>query len=111
MAQSGFDRRRINSPNESFQPIFDDDFEDPSNLYKEWNLGQPRRKRLAEDIRPICAKHTAIIPLCSSLNEGDADLKTGLINQANGSAYLETERTKIACAVWVIVAVVFHNQR
>jgi ribonuclease PH len=28
-------------------------------------------------------------------------LKTGFIKQANGSAYIETQRTKIACAVWV----------
>ena len=28
-------------------------------------------------------------------------LKTGFIKQANGSAYIETEHTKIACAVWV----------
>lgn len=29
-------------------------------------------------------------------------LQPGLINQANGSAYIETEQTKIACAVLVI---------
>lgn len=29
-------------------------------------------------------------------------LQPGLINQANGSAYIENERTKIACAVLVI---------
>lgn len=29
-------------------------------------------------------------------------LQPGLINQANGSAYIETERTKIACAMLVI---------
>ncbi|KAI0006168.1 mRNA transport regulator 3 [Russula compacta] len=80
MAQSGFDRRRVNGPSESFQPIFDDD-EGPGVLYRGWKLGQTRRKRRAEDIRPIF-------------------LKTGLINQANGSAYIETEHTKIACAVY-----------
>lgn len=31
-----------------------------------------------------------------------AVLQPGLINQANGSAYIETERTKIACAVFVL---------
>ena len=31
-----------------------------------------------------------------------SDLKTGLISQANGSAYIETEKTKIACAVSVL---------
>lgn len=30
-------------------------------------------------------------------------LKTGLINQANGSAYIEMENTKIACAMCVTV--------
>ena len=30
-----------------------------------------------------------------------AVLKSGLIDQANGSAYIETEKTKIACAVSV----------
>ena len=30
---------------------------------------------------------------------GTIVLKAGLINQANGSAYIETEKTKIACAV------------
>jgi hypothetical protein len=29
-------------------------------------------------------------------------LQPGLISQANGSAYIETERTKIACAVFVL---------
>jgi len=81
MAQSGFDRRRVNGPNESFQPIFDDDCEDPSVLYKGWKIGQARRDRRPEDIRPIF-------------------LKTGFIKQANGSAYIETQRTKIACAIY-----------
>ncbi|KAH9981176.1 mRNA transport regulator 3 [Lactifluus volemus] len=78
MAQSGFDRRRVNGPSESFQPIFDDE---PDVLYKDWKLGERRQNRRAEDIRPIF-------------------LKAGLIKQANGSAYIETERTKIACAVY-----------
>ena len=30
-----------------------------------------------------------------------SDLKPGLISQANGSAYIETAKTKIACAVFV----------
>ena len=72
MAQSGFDRRRLNGPNESFQPIFDDDSEDPSVLYKGWKIGQARRDRRPEDIRPICARHT-LFPLDSLLNEGAAD--------------------------------------
>ncbi|KAH7914690.1 3' exoribonuclease family, domain 1-domain-containing protein [Hygrophoropsis aurantiaca] len=73
MAQSTFDRRRINGPEESFAPIFDD-IQDVSQHVK-------RQGRLAEDIRPIF-------------------LQPGLISQANGSAYIETEKTKIACAVY-----------
>jgi len=30
-------------------------------------------------------------------------LKTGLINQANGSSYIETGKVKIACAVYVLL--------
>ena len=36
-------------------------------------------------------------------------LKTGLISQANGSAYIETEKTKIACAVFVFLSTVVHS--
>ncbi|KIM63856.1 hypothetical protein SCLCIDRAFT_1169337 [Scleroderma citrinum Foug A] len=73
MAQSSFDRRRINGPEESHSPVFDDaDQEDACT---------PTRDRGATDIRPIF-------------------LQPGLITQANGSAYIETERTKLACAVY-----------
>lgn len=99
MAQGGFDRRRVHGPNESFQPIFDDESEERGLLYKGWNPGQTRRNRRVEDIRPICARYTAI-SLCLLLNKVTMTvLKTGLIKQANGSAYIETERTKLACAV------------
>ncbi|KAI0709330.1 mRNA transport regulator 3 [Earliella scabrosa] len=77
MAQSNFDRRRINGPDESFQPVFAADDEEQMR----WKLGNPRKGRGTRDIRPIF-------------------LKAGLINQANGSAYIETEKTKIACAVY-----------
>ena len=36
-------------------------------------------------------------------------LKTGLINQANGSSYIETEKVKIACAVYVLL-LAFHEE-
>ncbi|KAI0721008.1 mRNA transport regulator 3 [Cerioporus squamosus] len=77
MAQSNFDRRRINGPEESFQPTFELDEEEETR----WKPGNPRIGRGARDIRPIF-------------------LKAGLINQANGSAYIETVKTKIACAVY-----------
>ncbi|TFK42552.1 ribosomal protein S5 domain 2-type protein [Crucibulum laeve] len=76
MAQTGFDRRRINGPDESFPPIFEVDEHQNS-----WTIGQPRSGRKPTDIRPIF-------------------LQAGLINRANGSAYIETQRTKIACAVY-----------
>ncbi|KIY43415.1 ribosomal protein S5 domain 2-like protein [Fistulina hepatica ATCC 64428] len=75
MAQSTFDRRRINGPDESFAPVFEVDPE------PERKAGDPRIGRGARDIRPLF-------------------LRPGLITQANGSAFIETERTKIACAVY-----------
>ncbi len=60
MAQGGFDRRRVHGPNESFQPIFDGNYGERELTYKGWKLGQTRRSRRAEDIRPICARYTAI---------------------------------------------------
>ena len=72
MAQGGFDRRRVHGPNESFQPIFDDDYEERGLQYKGWKLGQTRRNRRAEDIRPICTRYSAI-SLYFLLNECDAD--------------------------------------
>ncbi|KAJ7285800.1 3' exoribonuclease family, domain 1-domain-containing protein [Mycena rebaudengoi] len=72
--QSGFDRRRINGPEDSFPPLFDSD-------NTPWKQGDPRKDRAPADIRPIF-------------------LQPGLISQANGSAYIETVKTKIACAVY-----------
>ncbi|KAJ7235482.1 ribosomal protein S5 domain 2-like protein [Mycena haematopus] len=68
------DRRRINGPEESFPPAFDSDS-------PQWKLGDPRKDRSPADIRSIF-------------------LQPGLISQANGSAYIETAKTKIACAVY-----------
>ena len=34
-----------------------------------------------------------------------AVLQPGLISQANETAYIKTERTKIACAVYVLTAI------
>jgi len=90
MAQSATDRRRINGPEESFSPVFDDEEDIKSKT---------QRSRAPGDIRPICACLD-----CTPLQTG-ADsftvLQPGLITQANGSAYIETEKTKIACAVYV----------
>ncbi|TFK29972.1 mRNA transport regulator 3 [Coprinopsis marcescibilis] len=77
MAQIGFDRRRINGPEESFAVIFEDNEEDPSK----WKAGMARVGRLPLAIRPIF-------------------LQPGLIEQANGSAFIETGKTKIAVAIY-----------
>ncbi|PFH54325.1 hypothetical protein AMATHDRAFT_135473 [Amanita thiersii Skay4041] len=77
MAQLGIDRRRINGPEDSRPPVFTQD----EKVQPTWNVGDPRQGRGPKDIRPIF-------------------LKPGLVTQANGSAYIETERTKIACAVY-----------
>ncbi|RXW20901.1 hypothetical protein EST38_g4974 [Candolleomyces aberdarensis] len=77
MAQSGFDRRRINGPEESFAPIFEDE-DSPEDR---WTVGKPRVGRNPDNTRPIY-------------------LQPGLIDQANGSAYIETGNTKIACAIY-----------
>ncbi|GAW02388.1 ribosomal protein S5 domain 2-like protein [Lentinula edodes] len=75
--QSVFDRRRINGPEDSSAPIFADEHQKSltPDLYKD------RHNRSVSDIRPIF-------------------LQPGLISQANGSAYIETDRTKIACSVY-----------
>ncbi|EKM82653.1 hypothetical protein AGABI1DRAFT_97612 [Agaricus bisporus var. burnettii JB137-S8] len=75
MALSNFDRRRVNGPEDSFAPVYA-----PQNDQNERDPFQ-RRKRGPLDVRPIF-------------------LQPGLITQANGSAYIETEHTKIACAVY-----------
>ncbi|KAI3998298.1 hypothetical protein K525DRAFT_171092, partial [Schizophyllum commune Loenen D] len=63
------DRRRINGPEESFPPVYDDeDAPQPSAT---------RSDRGELDIRPIF-------------------LRPGLISQANGSAYIEADKIKIA---------------
>ncbi|KAF5391294.1 hypothetical protein D9757_001924 [Collybiopsis confluens] len=66
------DRRRINGPEESFPPVFTE--QPPQSPIS-------RQGRTTSDVRPIF-------------------LQPGLISQANGSAYIETERTKIACSVY-----------
>ncbi|KAK7467095.1 3'-5'-exoribonuclease [Stygiomarasmius scandens] len=73
MAQPAFDRRRINGPEESFPPSFEAD---------DLSRNVPfLRTRGPKEVRPIF-------------------LRPGLILQANGSAYIETEQAKIACAVY-----------
>ncbi|KAF9514290.1 hypothetical protein BS47DRAFT_1485161 [Hydnum rufescens UP504] len=70
----GFDRRRVNGPEWSTPPMYEDTGTPKAKLTK-------RVGRSPKDIRPIF-------------------ITTGLISQANGSAYIETERLKIACAVY-----------
>ncbi|KAB5591230.1 MRNA transport regulator 3 [Ceratobasidium theobromae] len=75
MAQhSNFDRRRINGPESSSHPIFEGN-------ETEQTLKSVRISRKNNEIRPIF-------------------LQLGLVTQANGSAYIETEKTKIVVAVY-----------
>ncbi|TFK98925.1 3' exoribonuclease family, domain 1-domain-containing protein [Pterulicium gracile] len=74
-AQTGFDRRRINGPEESKHPVFDDEHTQEAEELL------PRKGRSPTELRPIF-------------------LQPGLVSQANGSAYIETQNTKIACAVY-----------
>ncbi|ESK97013.1 mrna transport regulator 3 [Moniliophthora roreri MCA 2997] len=76
-ALTSFDRRRINGPEESFTPIF----EPESEPLDSQSRPSQRQGRKPTDIRPIF-------------------LQPGLISQSNGSAYIETEKTKVACAVY-----------
>jgi len=77
MAAPSFDRRRVNGPEERFPPVFDDE----ADLHSVVATGKRSGDRGKKDLRPIY-------------------LRTGLITQANGSAYIETGNTKIACAVY-----------
>ncbi|KAF9358714.1 hypothetical protein BGX34_008807 [Mortierella sp. NVP85] len=73
------DRRRVPGPELSVAPLI----EYPVG-HQRWTPQEEKRhdpKRQPEDLRPIY-------------------LKTGLINQANGSAYIELEKTKLACGVY-----------
>ncbi|KAF9946009.1 hypothetical protein BGZ72_000763 [Mortierella alpina] len=73
------DRKRVAGPELSVAPLI----EFPVD-HKRWTPQQEKRhdsKRQPEDMRPIY-------------------LKTGLIGQANGSAYIELEKTKLACGVY-----------
>ncbi|KAF9306165.1 hypothetical protein BGZ74_007367 [Mortierella antarctica] len=73
------DRKRVAGPELSVAPLV----EYPVDR-KCWTPQRDHRhdaSRQPEDMRPIY-------------------LKTGLINQANGSAYIELEKTKIACGVY-----------
>ncbi|PAV23941.1 ribosomal S5 domain 2 [Pyrrhoderma noxium] len=85
MASVTFDRRRINGPEDSFSPKYEEDsLEQYGSSTSDPKLraqDHSRNGRRPSDIRPIF-------------------LKTGLITQANGSAYIETGNTKIACAVY-----------
>ncbi|KAG0221691.1 3' exoribonuclease family, domain 1-domain-containing protein [Mortierella sp. GBAus27b] len=73
------DRKRVPGPELSVAPLV----EYPAG-HTRWTPQEESRhdfKRQPEDMRPIY-------------------LKTGLINQANGSAYIEVEKTKLACGVY-----------
>lgn len=86
------DRRRNIGPDQSFPPVYES-LDEPAEI----------RVRPTSDIRPICACHILICYLLPWFHHVSIlVLQPGLINQANGSAYIETENTKIACSVFVL---------
>lgn len=97
LSMSAFDRRRTNGPEESFAPVFE-----PEPESDDWNkrASPSRTGRSSSDLRPICELPLLVLSIAQVFPL--ADLKTGLTSQANGSAYIETQNTKIACAVSVI---------
>lgn len=89
------DRKRVNGPEASVAPVF-------KNADKETvAILNSENKRLddrgVEDVRPICKFFfpTKIQSLTSFI----IVLKTGLVTQASGSAYIEVGNTKVTCAV------------
>ncbi|KAG0263333.1 hypothetical protein BG011_008962 [Mortierella polycephala] len=73
------DRKRVPGPELSVAPLVEYPID-----HERWTPQQEKRhdpKRQPEDLRPIY-------------------LKTGLISQASGSAYIELENTKLACGVY-----------
>ena len=99
MASIGFDRRRVNGPEESHAPVFEEEEEEDESIE---TISEDRRGRAAGDIRPICASNIIHFTTLRRPNTKKYKvLKTGLISQASGSAYIETEKTKIACAMYV----------
>ncbi|KAL7416188.1 3' exoribonuclease family, domain 1-domain-containing protein [Mrakia frigida] len=91
MAAPAFDRRRVNGPEVSFPPVYEEDLPSAEassstsaqrmSSLKEAAQVYARQDRSKDAFRPIF-------------------LQTGLISSANGSAYIEMEKTKIACAVY-----------
>ncbi|KAI8149958.1 ribosomal protein S5 domain 2-type protein [Fennellomyces sp. T-0311] len=72
------DRKRVNGPEQSVAPILINVPERPPLLNSD---GKRNDQRSIDDIRPIF-------------------LRTGLVTQANGSAYIEVGNTKAVCAVY-----------
>ncbi|KAI9032661.1 ribosomal protein S5 domain 2-type protein [Phycomyces nitens] len=74
------DRKRVNGPELSVPPIFKKSMEIDTTALVNQNKKRADQRGL-DDIRPIY-------------------LKTGLVTQANGSAYIEIGNTKAVCAVY-----------
>lgn len=90
------DRKRVNGPEASVAPIFKKVEEDVDVLN-----GEKKRldNRGVEDLRPICKWLSDDILNSTTNTYTTLVLKTGLITQASGSAYIEVGNTKVTCAV------------
>lgn len=73
------------------------------SIRKVTNLGVwvDRGKDEAQQIYDHCVSLSATSRFSVVIYDNHVVLKPRLIDQANGSAYVETQRTKIACAVFV----------
>ncbi|CDZ97352.1 Exosomal 3'-5' exoribonuclease complex, subunit Rrp41 and related exoribonucleases [Phaffia rhodozyma] len=100
MTTSLFDRRRVNGPEVSFPPLYEDELPQPAASTSMSTLNSNANTTVA----PFASlQEAALAYQRQGRSPGDVRpvfLKTGLISQANGSAYIEMENTKIACAVY-----------
>lgn len=98
--QQTSDRRRFNAP-EGSQPL---QFNKASASSSKSALltadGLRADGRHADQVRPICEQDFPLPGYVSSPLPF-AVLQTGLVSEASGSAYIETGRTKMMCAVYV----------
>ncbi|KAK0547153.1 3'-5'-exoribonuclease [Tilletia horrida] len=98
---SNIDRRRVNGPESSQPPRFADVHELQSHLEAKTG-NQVAISELEDEV-----KRSVVVPGLAPVRRGRGArdlrpiyLQTGLIPQANGSAYLEMGRLKISCAVY-----------
>jgi hypothetical protein len=91
---------RFVPPVETFVPLSDPAPKRPDAFLVE---GKRLDGRSADEFRPVCMPPLAILLLSVVFDRlcAAAVLKTGVISQAAGSAYIEMNQTKVICGVYV----------